>query len=147
MAQPFERTQISETDIALELLQANGRPMYYRDLIEGVLSRLKRSADPQHMAAVLTQINLDTRFAFAGEGEWGLKVWVPARGTKRMPAITLMNRSVAYDDEAKVDVDDGDAGYIDDEELDEDLLEGEDALDEEDEGSEGRDEEGWEQRD
>lgn len=145
MAQPFDQTKISETDIALELLQANGRPMHYRDLVEEVLERLQRTVDPEHMAEVLTQINMDTRFAFAGQGEWGLKVWVPARGTKRMPAITLMNKSVAYDDETKMEVDaeDGENSYLDDEELDDDLLEGEDALDEEEDGSQGTDEESW----
>lgn len=145
MTQPFDRTKLSETDIALELLQASGRPMYFRDLVEGVLSRLNRNVDPQHIAAVLTQINMDTRFAFVGQGEWGLKAWVPARGTKRMPAITLMNKSVTYDDDDKTGVEDEEAGFSDDDELlDEDLLEGEDALDEEEEESPAHDDENWE---
>lgn len=144
MTQPSDRTKISETDVALEILQANGRPMYYRDLVEGVLSRLEKTVDPKNMAAVLTQINMDTRFAFVGQGEWGLKAWVPTRGTRRMPAITLMNKSVAYDDEDKMDVEDEEAGYMDEDELlDEDLLEGEDPLDEEDEDSPDNDEESW----
>lgn len=99
MAQSYSQAKLSNTDIAFKLLQAHGRPMHYRDLIGLILQSKELPQDPEQISAVLTQINLDTRFAYAGSGDWGLKAWVPARGSKRMPSITLMNKSVAYDDE------------------------------------------------
>lgn len=98
------RSKPTEADIALELLQAHGRPMHYQDLIGAVLGRLERVIDARQISSVLTQINLDTRFAYIGQGEWGLKAWVPARGARRLPTITLMNKTVAYDDDNDKDV-------------------------------------------
>lgn len=91
----------TEADIAFEMLQAQGRPVYYYTLIEEVLAKLHQTSDPVRISAVLTQINLDARFAYVGNGEWGLKSWVPARNARRLPTITLMNKSVSYDDESE----------------------------------------------
>lgn len=91
----------TEADLAYELLQAQGRPMYYYNLIEEVLRQLTLPQDPTRISAVLTQINLDTRFSYIGQGEWGLKAWVPARSSRRLPTITLLNKSVTYDDESE----------------------------------------------
>lgn len=91
----------SDADIAYEILATQGRPMYYYDLIREVLSRQELPQDPAHISGVLTQINLDTRFSYLGKGEWGLKVWVPTRGAKKLPTITLMNKELAYDDESQ----------------------------------------------
>ena len=88
--------------------------------------------DPEQISAVLTQINLDTRFTYVGKGEWGLKVWVPSRSSRKLPTITLMNKALAYDDE------DSDSGEEKDsligEELEEDMDEegDSDSLEEED---------------
>ncbi len=102
MPQSFNpRPKQTEADIAYEMLQAQGRPVYYFTLIEDVLAKLKQASDPVRIAAVLTQINLDARFAYVGNGEWGLKAWVPTRNTRRLPTITLMNKSVSYDDESE----------------------------------------------
>lgn len=86
-------------EMAFELLKAHGRPMHYYELIQEILGRKGLPNDPAQISSVLTQINLDTRFAYVGKGEWGLKVWVPTRGSKRLPTITLMNKALAYDDE------------------------------------------------
>lgn len=132
MAQPYNQVKESETDIAFALLQGNGRPMHYRELIEEVLQRLSVEAEPGRISSVLTQINLDTRFAYVGQGEWGLKAWVPTKGNKRMPSITLMNKSVTYDDETdRVAGDENDDAYdMDADDVDEDALDSEDELDE-----------------
>ncbi len=95
----------SDEDIAREILAAQGRPMYYYDLIREVLSAQERPLDPTHISRVLTQINLDTRFSYLGNGEWGLKVWVPTKGTRRLPTITLMNKELVYDDANDLDSD------------------------------------------
>ncbi|KLU59189.1 DNA-directed RNA polymerase subunit delta [Peptococcaceae bacterium CEB3] len=147
MAQSFGQGRLSSsTDIAFELLKTHGRPMNYRDLIGLILQKKELPQSPEQVSAVLTQINLDTRFAYAGSGEWGLKVWLPTRTSKRMPSITLMNKSVAYDDEdtAKTsppdgeDPENGEHRY----EGQEDPGEAGDALDDEDEDEdEDKDEE------
>ncbi|MDR3270480.1 MAG: DNA-directed RNA polymerase subunit delta [Peptococcaceae bacterium] len=89
-----------DIDVAVEILQANGRQMHYRELTEQTLQRLGRAAEPEQVVALLTQINLDARFSYAGQGEWGLKSWMPVRPARKLPTITLMNKSVAYDDDA-----------------------------------------------
>lgn len=121
--------------------------MNYRDLIGLILQRKELPQDPAQISAVLTQINLDTRFAYAGSGDWGLKVWVPARGSKRLPSITLMNKSVAYDDEemektVREDHEDPEDTY-DLESDEEDPGDSEDTLDEEDEDQEEREQDRW----
>jgi len=75
--------------------------MYYYDLISEVLNSQERPLDPTYISGVLTQINLDTRFSYLGNGEWGLRVWVPTKGSKKLPIITLMNKELA-DDEANI---------------------------------------------
>ena len=95
--------KLSEVDVAFELLLAQGSPKYYHDLIEEVLIRLAVPIDALRISSVLTQINLDTRFAYAGQGEWGLKAWAPTRSTKKTPTITLMNKAIVYDEETDKD--------------------------------------------
>lgn len=125
----------SDEDIACEILAAQGRPMYYYDLIREVLSSQERPLDPTHISGVLTQINLDARFSYLGNGEWGLKVWVPTRGSRKLPTITLMNKELVYDVEGNDLDSDKDSFFEDiDEELDEEV-EGEleeDSIDKED---------------
>lgn len=135
-------SKLSETDLAFELLQVHGRPIHYCQLIEEVLSKLFVPIDARQVSAVLTQINLDTRFAYIGQGEWGLKVWVPSRGSRRLPTITLMNKSVAYDDEVEKEpledtVEDLDGIHrdVDDEAVDQEEF---------DEEAEETDEDSWE---
>jgi DNA-directed RNA polymerase subunit delta len=98
--------KLSETDIAFEILQAEGSPQNYHDLIVKVLNRLDLPINAEQISSVLTQINLDTRFAYAGQGEWGLKVWVPMHVAKKQPAITLLNKKTVQEDEADKDFSD-----------------------------------------
>lgn len=95
--------QLSETDIAFEILRAEGSPRNYHDLIVKVLNRLNLTIDAEQISSVLTQINLDTRFAYAGQGEWGLRVWVPMHVAKKQPSITLLNKTTAQEDERNKD--------------------------------------------
>ena len=134
----------SEADLAWEFLQAHGRPMYYKELVGHVLKSQGLPQEPAQIAAVLTQINLDSRFAYIGQGEWGLKAWMPARGARRLPTITLLNRSVAYDDELDKVLDkDGEDFEHAESELEDDALDSEEVLDD---GVEGDvDEDGWDE--
>jgi len=77
--------QISEVDLAWRILKQKGEPMYFRDLIEEIL-RLKPVPAEQWSraaAAIYTQLNLDPRFSYLGEGRWSLRVSQPAE--KKMP--------------------------------------------------------------
>ena len=121
----------TEADIAYEVLKAQGNPMHYHNLIEEVLRRLGISQEAIRIAAALTQINLDTRFTFLGRGEWGLKVWEPAKVPKKLTPITLMNKA-SSDEEDKSDLED-----LDEDAMDEDASETDEVFDEADEGRRG----------
>ncbi len=113
--------KMSEVDLAFHILKAKSQPMYYRTLIEEVFRVKPYSGDEVlAIAAVHTQINLDTRFIYLGQGQWGLKYWVPAKSHKKVPSITLLNRSVVYDDhnERADDSEQADYGFYVEEEPD-----------------------------
>lgn len=76
--------QLSDVDLAYQVLAENGSPMYFRDLIGKVLEAKGRpAASLAHaMAEVHTQINMDSRFVHVGKGTWGLIEWLPQRGVK-----------------------------------------------------------------
>jgi DNA-directed RNA polymerase, delta subunit len=76
--------QLSDVDLAYQVLLKNGSPMYFRDLIGEVLAGKGRTvASMAHaMAEVHTQINMDSRFVHVGKGTWGLSEWLPQRGVK-----------------------------------------------------------------
>lgn len=120
----------TEADIAYEVLKAHGNPMHYHNLIEEVLRRLGISQEAIRIAGALTQINLDTRFSFLGRGEWGLKVWEPAKIPRRLAPISLMNKALSDEEEL-------DEEELDEEELDEEELETDEVFDETDEGRRG----------
>ncbi|HHY25810.1 MAG TPA: DNA-directed RNA polymerase subunit delta [Desulfitobacterium dehalogenans] len=93
-----QKVKLSDEDMAYEILASQGRAMHYQDLIMEVLTRLERPQDPAAISGVLTHINLDARFAYSGNGEWGLKVWVPSKSSRKIPTITLLNKGLAYDE-------------------------------------------------
>lgn len=78
--------QLSDVDLAYQVLVENGAPMYFRDLIGRVLEGRGRPMVSQGhaMAEVHTQINMDSRFVHMGRGTWGLSEWLPQRGGKSM---------------------------------------------------------------
>ncbi|MDA8442321.1 MAG: DNA-directed RNA polymerase subunit delta [Peptococcaceae bacterium] len=110
--------KMSEVDLAYNILKSKNEPMYYRTLIDEVFVIKPPPGDPVlAIAGVHTQINLDTRFIYLGQGQWGLKCWVPAKPHKKIPSITLLNRSVVYDDQDKEHDDaEKDTNYFVDEE-------------------------------
>jgi DNA-directed RNA polymerase subunit delta len=74
--------QLSEVDLAHDVLCREGHAMYFRDLITQVLERKGQQVYflAHAMAEVHTQINMDSRFMHMGKGMWGLNEWVPQRG-------------------------------------------------------------------
>lgn len=120
----------SEADVAYEVLKAQGNPMHYHNLIEEVLQRLGISQEAIRIAAALTQINLDTRFTFLGQGEWGLKAWEPSKVNRRS-SVSLINKALT-DEEDKTDLEE-----LEEDSLEEDISDADEVFDETDEGQRG----------
>lgn len=61
--------------------------MYYKDLILEVIEKKRKSVQSVSAAIseVYTHINMDSRFHYQGEGQWGLTEWNPPE-TKRSHA-------------------------------------------------------------
>ncbi len=74
---------ISDADLAYEILRKTGQAMYFRELISEVLRQRGRKvySVAQAMAEVHTQINMDSRFVHQGKGMWGLADWFPQLAT------------------------------------------------------------------
>lgn len=76
--------RLSEVELAYRILKLSGKETNFRDIMQQVCEIKGISADnPQLMAAVHTQINLDNRFSFQGKGVWGLKEWTPTKVIRR----------------------------------------------------------------
>ncbi len=87
----------SEIELAYRILQNHGETLYYKDLIDRVLALKPQKGDPVRvLAAIYTQINLDPRFTSFGQGQWGLKAWLPGKNVRRVP--TLLPRSADLDE-------------------------------------------------
>ena len=96
-----ENKQLSDVDRALSVLQQNGEPLYFRELINRVLAAkgLAVYSIAQSMSEIHTQINLDNRFVYVGKGMWGLSQWTPPQAEhewqeKTQPTAAEMRRTV-----------------------------------------------------
>lgn len=109
-----------------DLLKANGQPLHYSVLLDEIVSRFyaDRGELPEAKARFYTWLNLDARFASVGQGCWGLRTAAPQKGSRQVPLLSLMHKSVEYDDSpARVIVRDD----LDEESLtDKDMLEDDD---------------------
>lgn len=112
----------TEADIACEILKAQTRPLHYLKLTEEVLRRLDIPREAPRISAVLTQINLDTRFSFLGNGEWGLKTWETVQTAKKTAAVSAVSKASA-DEEDELELD-----SLDEEHSEEEVIEGEDEI-------------------
>ena len=77
-------TKKTEVDIAYYVLQHKGATMYDKDPVLDVIEK-KHMPVQFHAAAiseVYTLINMDSRFHYEGDGQWGLTEWNPPE-TKR----------------------------------------------------------------
>ena len=79
MSEEMDYTNKSETDVAYDILQKSGSTMYYKDLVTKVIELKNKPV--QSMSAgiseVYTLINMDSRFHYEGDGQWGLTEWNP----------------------------------------------------------------------
>ena len=89
MAEKF--SDMSEVDIAYRILSESGKnnPMNFKKLILEVID--KKGKPVQNEAAAIseiyTMINMDGRFQYVKEGNWGLTDWYPPE-TKRTRSST-----------------------------------------------------------
>ncbi|MCW2277507.1 DNA-directed RNA polymerase subunit delta [Heliophilum fasciatum] len=97
--------RFSEADTLYSVLNQQGEPMYYRDLIEAALGKLGYQSPyaATDINFVYSQLNLDMRFVHFGNGMWGIRNWAPTKTAKKVPTISLLSKTVDYDDS---DVDD-----------------------------------------
>ena len=70
---------MSGVDLAYRILKERKTDIYFRELLNEVLTAkmIPSFLMMQSMAELHTQINMDSRFAFKGQGKWGLTEWVP----------------------------------------------------------------------
>ena len=81
----MENNKISETDLAVNILQSAGEAIYFRDLITEVIE--KKNIPVQSLAHIISEINtfinMDSRFQHMGKGMWGLAAWAPPQTKKQ----------------------------------------------------------------
>lgn len=79
---------MNEVEIAAWILQENNKtPMHYKELLLKVIELKGKDvqSEAEAIAEIYTQMNMDSRFHFTGEGCWGLTEWTPqerARGSR-----------------------------------------------------------------
>lgn len=88
----FEMTNLTDVDLAYQLLKQNGQPKYYKDLIVDVLTAKGKSSATVVQGALIsgvyTEITMDSRFVHLGKGIWGLTEWYPQRGVPRLVEVS-----------------------------------------------------------
>ena len=83
-------------DLAYEILKKNNEPMSYKDLIDRIIEikDLQSDQPARLVARIHTEINLDPRFTYVGNGMWGLRDWAPRpSGTRFVSVGTQPQRS------------------------------------------------------
>ena len=75
----FDFRSNTEVDVAYYLLAQKGEAMFYKDLALKVIEKKRKPVQSisNAIAEVYTLINMDSRFHYEGEGQWGLTAWNP----------------------------------------------------------------------
>lgn len=95
----YER-KINSLNFIYRMLKEKGQPLHYTVLLDEVIARFFGNEEDviRTKARFYTWLNLDPRFASMGQGYWGLRQWAPARGNRRLPLLSLLHKTVEYDD-------------------------------------------------
>ena len=69
----------TETDIAYHLLTEKGEPIHFKALIMDVIEKKAKPVQSlsHAISEIYTLINMDSRFQYEGDGQWGLTEWNP----------------------------------------------------------------------
>lgn len=75
---------MSVTDLAYCILKGHGKAIHFKELIQEIVrvKDLNQENPGRLIAQIHTEINLDSRFLHQGNGEWGLRDWLPKGGAK-----------------------------------------------------------------
>lgn len=98
----YEKVRCDEKSTVLnfvhEMLKKNKQPLHYTVLMDEVVNKFYPSVEDVIRAKTrfYTWLNLDPRFTYLGQGMWGLRSWALQRGTRRVPLLTLMHKTVEY---------------------------------------------------
>jgi hypothetical protein len=82
---PKERRSTSFTDQAAEMLDQQGKPIHYRQLVSLLAERNIYVPGKDPGANLIAHISRDARFARVGRGMYGLAGWPSVRSTTRKP--------------------------------------------------------------
>lgn len=93
-------------DAAYAVLKAHGQPLLVHDLIEQVLEQLQQEPESRRMAQIYSEINMDVRFVYRGDGLWGLRDWAPKAAASHGGG-SGRERPRAEDDGEEVEEEDG----------------------------------------
>lgn len=63
----------NEADWACQILEERDGPVYYKELLEEIITRMNKPRDAKTMASIYTRINIDNRLIHIGEGYWTLR--------------------------------------------------------------------------
>ncbi|MFZ5768030.1 MAG: DNA-directed RNA polymerase subunit delta [Bacillota bacterium] len=80
----------STVEIACEALRERNRPMHFRELCDEIVRRRQEAGyDTLHVARIYTDLNLDHRLIYLGEGNWGLREWQRQRISRSLASQVL----------------------------------------------------------
>lgn len=85
MAKNSETVKKNPVDEAYDILKEKGVGVYYKDLIMKVIDNLNLPVRSMSAAIseIYTQMNMDSRFHYAGDGVWDLVEWLPPEVKRR----------------------------------------------------------------
>jgi DNA-directed RNA polymerase subunit delta len=78
---------MQSNDAAYQVLKKHGQAMDIHDLLDETLAVLGVDREPRRAAKIYTDLNLDVRFQYRGNSQWGLKEWLP-KSPGRMTATS-----------------------------------------------------------
>lgn len=73
----------SDVELVYQALKANGQQAHFRDLMNQLFETKGMPVDPYLMASIHTQMNMDNRFQFLGQSNWGLREWTQGKVVRR----------------------------------------------------------------
>lgn len=95
-------------DAAYQVLKQHGQPLDVQDLLDEALVLLGLDREPDRVARMYTEINLDVRFQYRGGAQWGLKEWNP-RGGLIKPGGSAARRIETTEDEDGAETEEDDS--------------------------------------
>jgi len=110
---PINKKREPIPDTGLRILRTRRQTMHYKDLVSEIVAERGETIPntPEHLAHVLTQINLDARFVHMGKGFWGLRDW--AGGQQKSTPVVIPG-------EAEYQPKPGDYVFVEDDDDDDD---------------------------